>query len=131
MLSFVHHSQYVNHWYCKICYNLRVQETEQHCYVRLEGHSSSGCYTQLNIRTCTAQIVHKLYCNVLMMLWSPSSGKKRKMKVITASSKHCNKVCEPFEQCMSKYRDGITTATTTSRTNFYYILNRKMWMTFT
>ena len=46
---------------------------------------------QLNIRTCTAQIVHKLYCNVSMMLWS----------------KHCNKVCELFEQCMSKYRAGI------------------------
>ena len=33
-------------------------------------------YTQLDIRTCTAQIVHKLYSNVSMMLWSPSSGKK-------------------------------------------------------
>ena len=28
---------------------------------------------QLDIRTCTAQIVHKLFWNVLMMLWSPSS----------------------------------------------------------
>ena len=46
------------------------------CYIRLEGHSSSGCYTQLDIHTCTAQIVHKLYCSVSMMLWSTSSGKK-------------------------------------------------------
>ena len=28
------------------------------------------------------------------------------MKVITASSKRCNKVCELFEQCMSEYRAG-------------------------
>ena len=29
------------------------------------------------------------------------------MKVITASSKCCNKVCEQFEQCMSKCRAGV------------------------
>jgi len=29
------------------------------------------------------------------------------MKVITASSKRCNKVCELFEQCMSEYQAGI------------------------
>ena len=29
------------------------------------------------------------------------------MKVITASSKCCNKVCELFEQCMSEYRAGV------------------------
>ena len=29
------------------------------------------------------------------------------MKVITASSKRCNKVCEQFEQCMSKCRAGV------------------------
>ena len=28
------------------------------------------------------------------------------MKVITASSKRCNKVCEQFEQCMSGYQTG-------------------------
>ena len=33
-----------------------------HVYVRLEVHSSSGCY----IPACTAQIVHKLFCNDLM-----------------------------------------------------------------
>ena len=30
----------------------------------------------LDIRTCIAEIVHKLYCNISMMLWSPSSGQK-------------------------------------------------------
>ena len=29
------------------------------------------------------------------------------MKVITASSKRCNKVCELFQQCMSEYRAGV------------------------
>ena len=29
--------------------------------VWLEGHSSSGCYSQFDIRTCTAQIVHKTF----------------------------------------------------------------------
>ena len=53
-----------------------IERTQQIMHVRLEGHSSSGYYTQLDIQTCTAQIVHKLYCNVSMMLWSPSSGKK-------------------------------------------------------
>ena len=28
------------------------------------------------------------------------------MKLITASSKHCNKVCEQFEQYMCEYRAG-------------------------
>ena len=41
------------------------------------GNKSILICTQLDIRTYTAEIVHKLYCNVLMMLWSPSSGKKR------------------------------------------------------
>ena len=30
------------------------------CHVRLEGHSSSGCSHQLDIRTCTAQFVNYL-----------------------------------------------------------------------
>ena len=29
------------------------------------------------------------------------------MKVITASSKHCNKVCGQLEQCMSEYLAGV------------------------
>ena len=53
---------------------------------------------QLDIRTCTAQIVHKLHCDDVV---------KCLMKVITASLKRCNKVCELFEQCMSKYRAGV------------------------
>ena len=32
------------------------------------------------------------------------------MKVITASSKRCNKVCELFQQCMSEYRAGVGVA---------------------
>ena len=36
------------------------------------------------------QLVHFLYFSCLM-------------KVITASLKSCNKVCELFEQCMSEY----------------------------
>ena len=107
MLSFVHHSQYVNHWYCKICYNLRVQETEQHCYVRLEGHSSSGCYTPARYSDlhCSQTLLQRFDDAVITFITF--------LEVITASSKCCNKVCEQFEQCMSEYRAGYNSIVAT------------------
>ena len=41
----------------------------------------------------------------ILLIWSASLTCL--MKVITASSKPCNKVCELFEQCMSEYQAGV------------------------
>ena len=65
-----------------------------------------------------SKVVQNLYCNVSMMLWSPSSCKKSieitqlVVKQWRLSQRHWNvaiKILNNFEQCMSEYRAGEVT----------------------
>ena len=50
-------------------------------------HSLSNyrrCCTSLIFEHALLKIVHKLYCNISMMLWSPSSGKKREEEDVSS-----------------------------------------------
>ena len=62
----------------------------------------------LHVYYCANCVTHLDVCTVYTLLYLVSflyfSGL---MKVITASSKRCNKVCELFQQCMSEYRAGV------------------------
>ena len=84
--------------WCSVIYRVG-----RHIFVQLEGHSSSGCSTPAR---------HHFSCL---------------MKVIIASSKCCNKVCELFEQCMSEYWAGVGTYLL-KETLHGYILSLATWM---
>ena len=61
---------------------------------------------QLDIRTCTAQIVHQLYCDDAVITFIRNLPDEGDHSIIETLQR-CNKVCELFEQCMSEYRAGV------------------------
>ena len=81
-----------------------------HTYVQLEGHSSSSCYTQFEFHDmhCSncSQTLLQCFNDAVMTIRQENFHFSCLTKVITTSSKHCNKFCEQFEQLMSEYRAG-------------------------
>ena len=78
---------------------------------------------------CANCVTHLDVCTVYILLYLVSFLYfSDRMKVITASSKRCNKVCELFQQCMSEYRAEYSYNLANSRVNWAQIKQTKSSM---
>ena len=69
---------------------------------KIGGKISPARYSDMHCSNCSQTLLQRFDDAVVTFIRHFSCL----MKVITASSKHCNNVCEQFEQCMSEYRAG-------------------------